>query len=115
MPSFAKRYKREVTDKIGVKSGKANNGFAEYSLNRLLQSCIEQDGSIDYLFYDKRNDTQDNIKLGILVNALEKSFQMGAGEVVKWLTADGLCEHKIARRGCAICWNKKLKEWGLSV
>ena len=33
MPDFAKRFRKEVTDKIGVTSGKANNGFAEYSLN----------------------------------------------------------------------------------
>ena len=43
----------------------------------------------------------------------EISFSAGAGEVVRWLTADGLCEHKIARRGCAVCWSKQLKKWGL--
>jgi len=33
MPDFAKRFRKEVTEQIGVTSGKANNGFAEYSLN----------------------------------------------------------------------------------
>ena len=33
MPDFAKRFRKEVTEQIGVIRGKANNGFAEYSLN----------------------------------------------------------------------------------
>jgi len=81
--------------------------------DKLLQSCIEQDENINCLFYDKENDTQDNIKLGILANALGKSFTLGAQAVVRWLTADGLCEHKIARRRCAVCWAKQLKDWGV--
>ena len=36
MPDYAKRFRKEVTEQIGVTSGKANNGFAEYSLMRAL-------------------------------------------------------------------------------
>ncbi len=51
--------------------------------DKLLQNCIEEDETIKYLFYDKVNDTQDNVKLSILANALEISFKAGYEQAEK--------------------------------
>jgi len=45
--------------------------------DELLKRCLDEDDSLQYLFYDKTNDTQDNIKLSILANGLEIAFKVG--------------------------------------
>ena len=84
-------------------------------LEQVEEDYIDEDFSVNSIGLG-RGHTED-LKLRVAQAQAEITFPLGKKdgikEVLSFLHDGSLCEHKIARKKCAICWQALLKKWEL--